>query len=59
MRSGIRYSEIAAPAGGASRDVEREVDDELAFHVETRIEVLMSRGLTRRGSRSAGAHGVR
>ena len=36
---------LQRPAG--ARAVEREVDAELAFHVETRIDVLVSRGLTR------------
>jgi putative ABC transport system permease protein len=35
-----------------ARAVEREVDDELTFHLETRIEVLMKRGLSRDGAQA-------
>jgi len=47
LGSGIRKW-LRPPA--AVRDVEREVDDELRFHVETRIETLMSRGMTRQAA---------
>jgi predicted permease len=39
-----------------ARGVEREVDDELAFHLETRVEVLMSRGLTREAAHARARH---
>src|SRR5512138_3498045 len=47
LGSGIRRS-LRAPAG--ARAIEREVDDELRFHVETRIDALMSRGMTRQAA---------
>ena len=34
----------------AVRAIEREVDDELRFHVDTRIEALMARGMTRQAA---------
>src|SRR5690242_6182962 len=47
LGSGIRKL-LRQPA--AVRDVEREVHDELRFHVESRIETLMSRGMTRQAA---------
>ena len=47
LGSGIRRL-LRQPAG--ARAIEREVDDELTFHVETRIDVLMSRGVTRQAA---------
>ena len=47
LGSGIRKL-LRQPA--AVRDMEREVDDELRFHVETRIEALMARGMTRQAA---------
>ena len=47
LGSGIRRL-LRQPAG--ARAIEREVDDELAFHVETRIDVLMSQGMTRQAA---------
>ena len=44
LGSGIRKV-LRHPPG--ARAVERDVDAELAFHVETRVDVLMARGLTR------------
>jgi predicted permease len=47
LGSGIRRL-LRQPAG--ARAIEREVDDELTFHVETRIDVLMSQGMTRQAA---------
>jgi predicted permease len=47
LGSGIRRW-LQAPAG--ARAIEREVDDELRFHIETRIDALMSRGMTRQAA---------
>jgi predicted permease len=47
LGSGIRRL-LRQPAG--ARAIEREVDDELAFHVETRIDVLISQGMTRQAA---------
>src|SRR6476661_8084311 len=47
LGSGIRRL-LRQPA--TVRDVEREVDDELRFHVETRLDALMSRGMTRQAA---------
>ena len=47
LGSGIRRL-LRQPA--TVRAVEREVDDELRFHIETRIDVLVSRGLTRQAA---------
>jgi hypothetical protein len=47
LGSGIRRL-LRQPAG--VRAIEREVDDELRFHVETRIDVLMSQGMTRQAA---------
>ena len=35
-----------------TRGVEQEVDDELTFHLETRVDVLMARGLSREVARA-------
>jgi predicted permease len=47
--SGIRKL-LRLPAG--ARAVERDVDAELAFHIETRVEALTARGLTREAAES-------
>jgi predicted permease len=47
LGSGIRRLLRQPPA---VRAIEREVDDELRFHVDTRIDVLMSRGMTRQAA---------
>lgn len=47
LGSGIRRL-LRQPPG--VRAVDREVDEELAFHVETRIDALMKRGLTRQAA---------
>ena len=47
LGSGIRKLLRQPPA---VRAIEREVDDELRFHVDTRIETLMSRGMTRQAA---------
>jgi len=47
LGSGIRRL-LRQPAG--ARAIDREVDDELTFHVETRIDVLMSQGMTRQAA---------
>ena len=44
LGSGIRRLLRQPPA---VRAIEREIDDELRFHLDTRIDVLMSRGMTR------------
>jgi predicted permease len=44
LQSGIRRL-LRQPPG--ARPVERDVDDELRFHIDTRIEALMARGLSR------------
>jgi len=52
LGSGVRKLLRQPPA---VRDVEREVDDELRFHVETRVEALMSRGMTRQAAEAKAA----
>jgi predicted permease len=47
LGSGIRRLLRQPPA---VRAIEREVDDELRFHVDTRIEALMLRGMTRQAA---------
>jgi predicted permease len=47
LGSGIRRLLRQPPA---LRAVDREVDDELRFHVETRVEALVARGLTRQAA---------
>jgi len=47
LGSGIRKLLRQPPA---VRAIEREVDEELRFHVDTRIETLMSRGMTRQAA---------
>ena len=47
LGSGIRRL-LRQPAG--ARAIEREVDDELTFHVETRIDVLVAQGMTRQAA---------
>src|SRR5690349_4650218 len=47
LDSGIRKLLRQPPA---VRAIEREVDDELRFHVDTRIEALMSRGMSRQAA---------
>ncbi len=47
LGSGIRRLLRQPPA---VRAVEREIDEELTFHLETRIDVLVSRGMTRQAA---------
>jgi predicted permease len=47
LGSGIRKLLRQPPA---VRAIEREVDDELRFHVDTRIEALIARGMTRQAA---------
>jgi putative ABC transport system permease protein len=47
LGSGIRRLLRQPPA---VRAVEREIDDELRFHLQTRIDALMSRGMTRQAA---------
>jgi len=47
LGSGIRRLLRQPPA---VRAVEREVDDELRFHIETRLDVLVARGMTRQAA---------
>jgi predicted permease len=47
LGAGIRRL-LRQPAG--ARAIEREVDDELTFHLETRIDVLVSNGMTRQAA---------
>ena len=49
MRLGLGIRRWLRPPAGA-RAVEREVDDELRFHLETRVDALVTRGLTRQAA---------
>ena len=47
LESGIRRLLRLPPSDGA---VEREVNDELRFHLESRVDALIARGLTRQAA---------
>src|SRR6185503_12290777 len=49
MKLGLGIRRWLRPPAGAGA-VEREVDDELRFHLETRIDALVTRGLTRQAA---------